>query len=93
MHDRNINVNASRARGLGEIGDVQGLERFMDHHGCLADLVKSRGLNWVEIKVQVIRPVHVDTGRIPLIQIDAAQVDNPQQGCQVLHDREIDNIP
>ena len=38
----------------------------------------------IEIEVQIVRPIDVVAARIPLIEIDAAEIDDPQQRCEVL---------
>jgi hypothetical protein len=42
--------------------------------------------------VKVIRPIDVVATRVPLVQIDAAQVDDPEQGGEVVHDGEVDDV-
>ena len=42
----------------------------------------------IEVEVQVVRPIDVVAARVPLVEVDAAEVDDPEQRREVLHDRE-----
>lgn len=42
--------------------------------------------------MQVVGPIHVVAGRIPLIEIDAAEIDDPEQRRQVVDHREVDDV-
>ena len=77
VNDRHIDVNTSGAGGLGKIGDAKRLERFMHQQGSLADLREVCRLDRIEIKMEIVRPVDVRAGGIPLIEIDAAEVHDP----------------
>ena len=65
----------------------------MDDERRLEDLSERRALAGIEIEVHVVGPVHVVTARVPLIQVDATQVDDPQQRRQVVDDRKVDDVP
>ena len=43
--------------------------------------------------MEVVGTIHVVAAGVPRVEVDAAQVDHPQQACQVLDDREIDDVP
>ena len=43
----------------------------------------------IEIEVQVVRPVDIVAAGVPLIEIDAAEIDHPQQRRQVVDHREV----
>src|SRR5581483_9620007 len=44
-----------------------------------------------QIEMQVIGAVYVIAARIPRIEIDAAEIDDPEQGTEILDDGEIDD--
>ena len=48
----------------------------------LAHLVERGARAGIEIEVQVVGPVDVVAARVPLVQVDAAEVDDPQQRGQ-----------
>ena len=45
----------------------------------------------VEVEVQVVGPIDVVAARVPRVEVDAAEVDEPEQRRQVLDDREVDH--
>ena len=47
-----------------------------------------RALAGIEVEVQIVGPIDVVAARIPLVQVDAPEVDDPEQRREVLHDRE-----
>ena len=49
-------------------------------------------LDRIEVEVHVVRPVHVVAARVPLVEVDAAEVDHPQERGQVLDHREVDDV-
>ena len=59
-------------------------ERRLAHRG-------ERRVAGIEIEVHVVGPIDVVVARVPLVQIDAAEVDAPHQRRDVLHDRKIDD--
>src|SRR5205085_8395444 len=42
-----------------------------------------------EIEMEEVGPIGIVAARVPRVEIDAAQVDEPEQGWEVLHDREL----
>ena len=42
--------------------------------------------------MQVVRPIDVVARRVPLVQIDAAEIDHPQQRRAILDHREVDDV-
>ena len=42
--------------------------------------------------MKIIRPIDIVTARVPLIQIDATEIDDPQERRQILNDRKIDDV-
>lgn len=42
--------------------------------------------------MQIVGPIDVVASRIPWIQVDAAQIDDPEQRREIVHDREVDDI-
>ena len=60
--------------------------RGLDHRGV------GRLGHRVEVEVQVVGAVDVVAARVPLVQVDAAEVDDPEQRRQILHDRKVDDI-
>ena len=56
----------------------------IDHGGAgiinfpiVQDLVERSTRNRVEIEVKIVRPIHVVAARVPLVEIDATEVDHP----------------
>ena len=43
--------------------------------------------------MQVVGAVDVVAARVPLVEIDAAEVDDPEQRREILDDREVDDAP
>ncbi len=58
----------------------------------LQDLREGRALDGVQVEVQVVRPVDVVAARVPLVQVDAAEVHHPQERGEVLDHRELDDV-
>ena len=54
------------------------------------DFFKRRIRHGIEIEVQVIRAIDVVAARIPLVKIDATEVDHPEQCRTIVDDREVD---
>src|SRR5260221_7739377 len=42
--------------------------------------------------MQIVRSIDVVTARVPLIQIDATEIDYPQQRRQILNDRKVNDV-
>ena len=43
--------------------------------------------------MQVVRPIDVVAARVPLVEIDAAEIDHPQQRRAILNHRKVDDVP
>src|SRR5213078_1971445 len=46
----------------------------------------------IEIKVQIVRTIDIVTARVPLIKVDATEIDDPEQRGQILNDGKVDNV-
>ena len=57
----------------------------------LDNAIEGRAVAGIEIEVHVVRPVDVVAGGVPLIQIDAAEIDHPHQRGEILDHREQDD--
>src|SRR6185436_3452333 len=83
-HDRHINVDTARAASFGIALDLQRIERLADDTGCLEHLLEPGVWDWIEIEVQIVRPVEIVTPRVPRVQINAAEVHDPQKRGDIL---------
>jgi hypothetical protein len=54
--------------------------------------VPARAFTGIQVEVDVVGPIHVIAAGVPLIQIDAAQVDDPEERRQIVDDREVDDV-
>ena len=68
------------------------LQRISYLQGRFEHLIERGVRNGVKVEVQIIRPVHVVTLRVPLIQIDASQVNDPEQAGEIIDNREVDDV-
>src|SRR5947207_11704866 len=89
-NDRHINVNAARTRRFGQAGDFQSVQPVADQQRDVAYTVEIGTFNRVQVKMQVIGSMDVIATRIPGVEVDAAQIDNPQERGEVAHDGKID---
>ena len=64
----------------------------MDHQRGLDDSPEVRARHRIEVEVKVVGTIDVVAARVPLVQVDAAEVDDPEQRRQILHDRKVDDI-
>ena len=53
--------------------------------------VEARAVAGIEIEVQVVGAIDVVAVGVPLIQVDAPEIDDPEQRRQVVDDREVDD--
>ena len=67
------------ARGLHEWHHAERLKRVTDRQGGSEDLGKAGTRHRIEIEVQVVGAVDVVTASVPLIEVDAAEVDDPEE--------------
>ena len=72
-------------------GRAQILERIAQQEGRLPHPVEGGAGHGVQIEVQIVGAVDVVAARIPLVQVDAAEVDHPQERRQILHDGKVDH--
>ena len=49
--------------------------------------------DWIEIEVDVIGAIDVVAARVPLVKIDAAEIDDPHQRRDILNHRKVDDVP
>ena len=91
-HDRHVDVDALGAGRLDERRHAERLERLAHDQRGLEHLVEADAGPGIEIEVQVVGPIDVVAARVPLIEVDAAEVDDPEQRCEVLHHREVDDV-
>ena len=68
------------------------LERVAHDQRALAHLIERRALAGIEIEVHVVRSIHVVAPRVPLVEIDAAEIDDPHQRRHVVDDRKVDDV-
>jgi hypothetical protein len=85
-------VQAARSRRLDIRLHAQRLERVADDQSALAYQLERRALAWVEIEMHIVRPVVVVASRVPLIEIDASEVDDPQQRREIIDHRKVDDL-
>src|SRR6266446_7383088 len=90
-HDRHVDVQALRARRLDVVRHPEAAQRLVDDERGLQHLCERRGAG-IEVEVEIVGPIDVVAARVPLVEIDAAQVDEPQQRRHVLDDREPDDV-
>ena len=90
-HDRHVDVNPARSRGLRERRHAERFERLAHEQRGVAHAREAGAHHGIEIEVQVVRTIHVVAARIPLIEIDAAEVDHPEQRREILHHRKVDD--
>ena len=76
---RDVHVEPTRACGLHIRLHAERRQRIAHDQPALACLFECRALTWVEIEMQIVRPVYIVAAGVPLIEIDAPEVDQPQQ--------------
>ncbi len=64
----------------------------MDDIGGFQYLREICGLDRIEVEMKVIGAVDVVAPRVPRVEVDAAEVDDPQQRGKVADYREIDDV-
>ena len=90
--DRHINVNAARAACLRIASDVPFLQRIAHDQRGFQNMLELGAGRGVEIEVEVIRPVDVVAARVPGIQIDTAEVDDPKEAGKIVNHGKVDHI-
>ncbi len=81
-----------RAAGLDERFHLQRRECVTDDNRRLAYLIEGCARPRVKIEVDIVGTIDIVTPCVPLIEIDAPQVDQPEQRGHVVDDREIDDV-
>ena len=75
----------------GFIPSVSSASRTISAHSrTWSNVAPSPG---VEVEVHVVGPVDVVALRVPLVQVDAPEIDHPQQRRHVVDHREVDDVP
>ena len=93
-HDRDVDVDALGAGRLDERRHAERLERVThDERAARSTCANFTPGPGIEIEMQVVGAIDVVAARVPLIEIDAAEVDDPEQRREVLHHREVDHVP
>src|ERR1044071_8575451 len=67
-------------------------QRITDKDRGFADLFPTRLLDRIKIEVKVIGPIDIVAARVPLVQIDAAEVDYPQERAEIADNGKIDDV-
>src|SRR5688572_7823039 len=91
-NDADVDVDAFRAGGLRERLHAEAFERGAHEKRSLAHRLERRAWNRVEVEVQVIRTIDVVATRVPLIQVDASQVHEPEQRGEILHHWKVNDV-
>jgi hypothetical protein len=85
-------VDALGAAGFHQRRNVEPLKGLADQQRDLTNPIEIRARHRIQIEMHVVRPVHVVAAGVPLVQVDAAQVHEPQQRSEVLDHREVDDV-
>ena len=72
---------------------LQHIQRLPHDEPGFAHAFERRPGAGIQIEVQVVGTVDIVGRRVPLVQVDAAEVDDPQQRRQILDHREVDDVP
>ena len=89
--NRHVDVQSLRSRCFDERRHVERLERVAHDQAGGEHLVEARAGAWIEIEVHVIGPIDVVASRVPLVEIDTPQIDDPHQRGPILNHRKIDD--
>src|SRR5262249_10454123 len=90
--DRNVNMQSARTRGLNVTRHLQLVEASADQEGSLDDPAERRRSHRIEIEMQEVGPMDIIAPGIPRIEVYAAQINYPQQRCQVTDNRKADYV-
>ena len=85
-------MHSLRAGRLRVDRHVQPRERLVQDERALDHLREGDAVARIEVEVEVVGPIDVVAAGIPLVQVDASQVDHPEEGREVLDDREVDHV-
>jgi hypothetical protein len=61
--------------------------------GSVEHLGEAGVRNGIEIEVEIVRPIHVITSRVPRIEVDASQIHDPEKRRKILNHRKVDDVP
>ena len=86
--DRRHDVQPGRARGLRIRGEAELVHHLAHDERDLSNVRPLAVGRRVEIDQQVVRPLDVVDPRVPRVQLDAAEVDDPGQRRRVVDHRE-----
>ena len=86
-----VDVQAARAGRLDDRLHSQALQPGAHDLRGLDDVAVRRLGNRIEVEVEIVGTIDVVAARVPRVQVDAAEVDDPEQRRQVLDHREIDH--
>ena len=90
--DRHVDMDAARAGRLHDARHREAGERVAQDERGLGDPREGDVLAGIEVEVEVVGSIDVVAARVPLIQVDAAEVHDPEESGHVLNDREVDDV-
>ena len=92
-HDGHVNVNAAGAGRLRVAFNFDRGQRVPYHQSGFEDVLERCAGGRIKVKVEIVGTLDVVAARVPGIQIDAPQIDDPQeQRRRVLNHGKIDYI-
>ena len=77
---------------FGYDGIFEHIERLPDEQRRLEDLLERRSRTRIEVEMKIIGPIDVVAARVPLVEVDASEIDDPEQRGDILNHREIDDV-
>src|SRR5262249_26157978 len=89
---RYVDMHASGSAGFHEWLHLQTLERVADDQRGFANVIEGCTRAGVQIEMNVVRTIDVIAARVPLIQVDASEIDYPEQRWHVVDDRKVNDI-
>ena len=78
-NNRDVDVHSLRTARLYERVHAQPLERLLQDQSALTHLGEGGAASGIEVEMHIVGTVDVVALRVPLIQVDASEVDHPQQ--------------
>ena len=78
VHDRDVYVQPFRSRGLDQRRHLQRVEGFAHDQRRFEHPIEAGAGAGIEIEMQVVGPVDIVAARVPLVQVDAPEIDDPQ---------------
>ena len=89
---RDVDVDALAARRLHERRHAEPLQNVANDQSGLAHDLERRAGRRVEIEVQIERAIGILAERVPRIEIDAPEIDQPQEGWKIVDDWKVDDV-